>query len=57
MCGNKGKYRTQQKTFRRGAFEYMPKVDVSPNGDFFGQMCIDLLPVCDYSTYHYTYET
>jgi hypothetical protein len=35
MCGNKGKYCTEQQNFRRGNFEYMPAVGVSPNGFFF----------------------
>jgi hypothetical protein len=48
MCDNKGKYRTQQQNFQHGTFE----VDVSPNGDFSFWMCIDFLPVRDYSTYH-----
>jgi len=54
MCGNKDKYSTQQKNFRSGPSEYtnMPEVDVSPNGDFPARMCIDFLPVFDYSTYH-----
>jgi hypothetical protein len=52
MCGNKGKYRTQQKTFNLEPLNTKPEVDVYPNGDFSARMSIDFLTVCDSSTYH-----